>query len=63
MINTQIKLEGKIPTVQKLLFVDKILKKFKPNFGGFKADLTLKIKVKVTSFRTRPRPFCDQYMV
>ena len=39
------------------------LEKLKPNFGRFKANLTLKIKVKVTSFRTRPRPLCDHYMI
>ena len=41
----------------------KFQKKINQNFGGLKANLTLKIKVKVTSFRTRPRSICDQYMV
>ena len=41
----------------------KFLKKENQNFGGFKANLTFKIKVKVTSFRTHRRPLCDQYMV
>ena len=31
------------------------LKKLKAKFGAFEANLTLKIKVKVTSFQTRPR--------
>ena len=37
--------------------------KLKPKFGSFKSNLILKIRVKVTSLRTRPRPLCDQYMV
>ena len=32
------------------------------NFASLKLNLTLKIKVKVTSFRTPPRPLYDQYM-
>ena len=41
----------------------KFKKNSKQNFEGFKANLTLKIKAKITSFRTPPRPLCYQYMV
>ena len=51
MINTQLKFEGKIPTVQKLLHSQEIT----PIFFSFKANLTLKVKVKVTTFQTRLR--------
>ena len=51
MINSQPKFEGKIPTVQKLLHSQGIMQKF----SSFKANMTLKVKVKVTSFQTRLR--------
>ena len=41
----------------------KFLKNLNQNFGGIKANFALKIKVKVTNFRTRLRPLCGQYMV
>ena len=48
MINTQLKFEGKIPTVQKLLYSQGITINFKANF-------TVKVKVKVIGFKTHPR--------
>ena len=59
MINTQLKFEGKIHYGSKVVTFTRNYTKF----VHFKAHLTLKIKVKVTSFQTYPRPLCDQYMV
>ena len=56
MINTQIKFECKIPMVQKFLHSQEILQ----NFGSFKANLTLKIKVKVTNFENLMRHLDDK---
>ena len=50
MINTQVKFKGKIAMVQTLLPSQGINK-----FLSFKANLTLNVKVKVTSFQTHPR--------
>ena len=47
MINRHVKLKVKFITVQKMLHSEKITQ----NFLSFKANLTLKVKVKVTSFR------------
>ena len=47
MINTQLKIKGKISTVQKLLNSH--------NIFSSKANLTLRVKVKVTSFQIRLR--------
>ena len=54
MIKKQFKFEDKIVTV-------KFKKNKNQNFRGSKANL----KIKVTSFQTRPRllELCDQYMV
>ena len=59
MINTQIKFEGKIPMVQKLLHSQGITQ----NFLSFKANLTLMVKVKVTSFQNHMRHLDDQLTV
>ena len=58
MINKHFKLEG------KSLNVWFNFKKIKTKIlRVFKANSTLKIKVKVTSFQTCPRPLCDQYNI
>ena len=49
MINTQLKFEGRIATVQKLLHPQGIAQ----NFFSFKASFTLKVKIKVPVFETR----------
>ena len=59
MINTHLKFEAKIPNGSKVVTFTRNYTKFL----SLKANLTLKIKVKVTSFRTRPGPLCDKYMV
>ena len=43
--------------------MDNLIKSLKQIFCKLKANLTLKVKVKVTSFQTLLRPLCDQYMV
>ena len=53
MINTQLKFEGKISTIQKLLHSQGI--HTTGIFFSFKANLTLKVKFKVTSFQTHLR--------
>ena len=51
MINTHLKLEAKIPTGSKVVaFTNNYTDLF-----NFKANLTLKVKVKATSFQTHPR--------
>ena len=52
MINTQLKFEGKIDYGSKVVA-------FTRNYT-FKANLTLKVKVKVTSFQTHLRYLNDQ---
>ena len=56
MINTQIKFEGKISMVQQFLHSQGITQ----NFGSLKANLILKIKVKVTNFQNCVRHLDDQ---
>ena len=51
MINTQVKLEAKIPNGSKVVAFTMNYTKFL----AFKANLTLKVKVKVTSFQTHLR--------
>ena len=56
MINTHLKFEAKIPNGSKdVAFTMNYTK-----FISLKANLTLKVKVKVTSFQTRPRNLDDQ---
>ena len=57
MVNTHLKFEGKIHHGSKVVAFTRNYTKF----SSFKANLTLKFTVK--SFRTCPRPSCDQYMV
>ena len=57
MVNTHLKFEGKIHHSSKVVAFTRNYTKF----SSFKANLTLKVTVK--SFRTCPRPSCDQYMV
>ena len=52
-------LKVKFLMVQKLLYSQGITQ----NCLSLKANLTLKVMVKVTSFQTCQRPLCDQYMV
>ena len=52
MINTQLKFDGKILTVQVIEFARDHTK-----FLSLKAHFTLKVKVKVTSFQTSLRHF------
>ena len=52
MIKTQLKFEGKIHYSSKLVA-------FTRNHTSFKSNLTLKVKVKVTSFQTHPRYLDD----
>ena len=55
MINTQLKLEGNIHNGSKVVaFIRNYT-----NFLSFKAYLTLKVKVKVTSFQIHPRHLDD----
>ena len=46
MINTQLKFEGKIPTAQNVVAFTRNYTKF----FSFKANLTLKVEVKITNF-------------
>ena len=55
IVNTQLKFEGKIHYGSKLLHSQGITQ----IFLSFKANLTLKIKVKVTSFQTHPTSLDD----
>ena len=56
MINTHLKLEAKIPYGSKVVVHTRNYTKFL----SLKANLTLQVKVKVTSFQTRPRYLNDQ---
>ena len=56
MINTQLKLKDKIPTGSKVVAFTMNCTKCL----SFKANLTLKVKVKVTSFQTHLRYLDDQ---
>ena len=52
MINTQLRFEAKIPNGSKVVA-------FTRNYTNFEANLTLKVKGKVTSFRTHLRYLND----
>ena len=56
MLNTHRKFEAKIPNSSKVVTFTINYK----NFLSLKANLTLKVKVKVTSFQTRLRSLDDQ---
>ena len=56
MINSQLKFEVKIPNGSKAVAFKRIYIKFL----SFKANLTLKIKVKVINIQTNPRHLDDQ---
>ena len=56
MINTHLKFEDKIPNSSKVLAVTRNYSKFL----SLNANLTLKVKVRVTYFQTRPRYLDDQ---
>ena len=53
MINTQLKFEDKIDYGSKVVA-------FTRNYTSFKANLNLKVKVKVTRFQTHVRYLDDQ---
>ena len=59
MLNTHLKLEAKIPYGSKVVAFTRNYTKFL----SFKANLTLKVKVKVTSFQTYLRYLDDQSTV
>ena len=56
MINTPLKFKGKIPNGSKVVAFTRNCTKF----SSFKTNLTLKVKVKVTSFQTYLRYLDDQ---
>ena len=56
MINTQLRSEAEIPNGSKLSHLPGIVN---TKFLSFKANLTLEIKVKVTSFQTHPKYLND----
>ena len=58
MINIHLKFEAKIPTASKVVAFKRI--NMYTKFLSLKANLTFKVKVKVTSFQTRLRYLDDQ---
>ena len=59
MINTELKFEAKIPNGSKVVAFTRNYTKFL----SLKANLTLKVKIKITSFQTRLRYLDDQRTV
>ena len=59
MINTELKFEAKIPNGSKVVAFTRNYTKFL----SLKANLTLKVKIKITSFQTRLRYLVDQRTV